>query len=427
MRVKIAPIGHLLVLAALSFPALAVEPSPVQATGVVDTEMGMDASNWDIAPYNAFTFTQTDKIFPTLLISPGTEPYASLPKAASQIDLKKLTVTDPETGDTVSAEQLLEQIRNSGLILIHKGKIIHESYRFGLERERRHICMSASKSFIGMLTQIAMQKGLLEEDDLVARYVPEVQDKNAWADVTVRHILDMRDGLKFVEDYEDPDSDVRRQDRAIGWRARREGDPAGLRDFVQQNLNEKAWRAGHVFNYASIQTDILGMVLEGASGMPLEEFFETEFWSRLGAEFPAGMGTDGFGQPIVQGTISMTLPDFARAAMFILDKGRNHRGEQIVSPDFFDDLLIPNQELTDAFAFFDPAATYAHYRSQFWVNDTRNEQFLMNGIHGQIAFFDYQRDFAMVGFGSYPEAVSPLLTDSQFSLIESILTELDAD
>ena len=125
MRVKIAPIGHLLVLAALSFPALAVEPSPVQATGVVDTEMGMDASNWDIAPYNAFTFTQTDKIFPTLLISPGTEPYASLPKAASQIDLKKLTVTDPETGDTVSAEQLLEQIRNSGLILIHKGKIIH--------------------------------------------------------------------------------------------------------------------------------------------------------------------------------------------------------------------------------------------------------------------------------------------------------------
>ena len=82
-------------------------------------------------------------------------------------------------------------------------------------------------------------------------------------------------------------------------------------------------------------------------------------------------------------------------------------------------------ELADAFSFFDPAASDAHYRSQFWVNDTRNQQFLMNGVHGQIAFFDYKRDFAMVGFGSYPVAVSPLLTASQFTLLDAILTELD--
>jgi hypothetical protein len=194
---------------------------------------------------------------------------------------------------------------------------------------------------------------------------------------------------------------------------------------VRQNLNEKAYRAGKVFNYASIQTDILGMVIEGSSGVPLEEYFETEFWSRIGAEFPAGMGTDGFGQPIVQGTISMTLPDLARAAMLILNRGQNHRGEQIVSQEFFTDLLTPNLELADAFSFFDPAAADAHYRSQFWVNDTRNQQFLMNGVHGQIAFFDYKRDFAMVGFGSYPVAVSPLLTASQFTLLDAILTELD--
>ena len=53
---------------------------------------------------------------------------------------------------------------------------------------------------------------------------------------------------------------------------------------------------------------------------------------------------DGYGQPIVQGTISMTLPDFARAAMLVLHKGKSHRGEQIVSQDFFEDLLTPNME-----------------------------------------------------------------------------------
>ncbi len=405
--------------------AFAVEPSPVQATGVINQEFGVDASNWDVAPFNAFTFTQTQRIFPTLLISAGEGPFAPLVYADNQIDMATLEITDPATGMTISAAELLnDRIRNSGLILIHKGQVIHESYRNGLQRDVRHIGMSASKSFIGMLTQIAMQKGLLSEDDLVAKYVPEVRDKEAWTDVTVRQVLDMRDGLNFVEDYEDPNSDVRRQDRAIGWRARRDGDPEGLRDFVRQNLDEKSHPAGKVFNYASIQTDILGMVIEGASGKSLEEFFETEFWSRLGAEFPAGMGTDGFGQPIVQGTISMTLPDLARAAMLVLNKGQNHRGEQIVSRSFFEDLLAPNEELSNAFAYHDPGASFAHYRSQFWVNDTRNKQFLMNGVHGQIAFFDYERDFAMIGFGSYPVAVSPLLTASLFTLLETVLTEL---
>jgi CubicO group peptidase (beta-lactamase class C family) len=426
MQKKLTGAGHLLLTLALAAPALAVEPSPVQATGVINEKFGADSSNWDIAPFNAFTFTQTEKIFPTLIISPGEEPFAPLRYAESQLDMSQILVTDPATGKSISAATFLnDRIRNSGLMLIYKGQVVHESYRNGLQRDLRHIGMSASKSFIGMLTQIAMQQGFLDEHDLASQYVPEVRDKEAWIDVTVRHVLDMRDGMKFVEDYEDADSDVRRQDRAIGWRARREGDPEGLRDFVRQNLNEKSHPAGKVFNYASIQTDILGMIIEGATGKPLEEFFEAEFWSRLGAEFPAGMGTDGFGQPIVQGTISMTLPDLARVAMFVLNKGQNYRGEQIINADFFDDLLTPDEELSAAFAYYDPEASFAHYRSQFWVNDTWNKQFLMNGVHGQIAFFDYERDFAMVGFGSYPVAVSPLLDASLFTLLETVLSELD--
>jgi len=412
-------------LCMLTGNAFSVEPSPVKATGIVSAEFGVNASNWDVAPFNAFTFTRTDKIFPTLLISPGDQRPAPLKYAEKQLELNLLTVIDPATGETVWVDELLnDRIRNDGLILIHKGYIIHESYRNGMQPDDRHIAMSASKSFIGMLTQIAVQKGFLDVDDLAAKYVPEIRGKDAWSDVTVRHVLDMRDGLEFVEDYEDPESDVRRQDRAIGWRYRRDGDPHGLHDFVRKNLNEKAYPAGRVFNYASIQTDILGMVIEGATGKSLESFFEEEFWSKLGAEYPAGMGTDGYGQPIVQGTISMTLPDFARAALLVLDKGKNFQGEQIVSEAFFDDLLTPNDELSSAFSFFDPAASGAHYRSQFWVNDTQGKQFLMNGVHGQRAFFDYRRDFAMISFGSFPVATSALLSDSLFTVLEAVLTEL---
>jgi len=108
-------------LLTLTAPALAVEPSPVQATGVIDQELGVDRSNWDVAPFNAFTFTQTGKIFPTLLISPGTDSISPLIYAEQQLDLATLTVLDPATGNLVSADDLLnERIRNSGLILLHK-------------------------------------------------------------------------------------------------------------------------------------------------------------------------------------------------------------------------------------------------------------------------------------------------------------------
>lgn len=416
----------LLFLSLLSVAVSAVEPSPIEATGVIDAVAGIDASNWDVAPFNAISFTQTERIFQTMLISPGPEAFAPLTVSDEQLDLATLEVIDPATGEPVSADRLLEdRIKNSGLLLIYKGQIIHESYRNGLQRNVRHIGMSTSKSLIGMLAQIAIQDGVLDASAPVSRYVPEVRDKEAWRDVTVRHILDMRDGIRYIEDYDDPDSAVRRQDAAIGWRPRREGDAQGLREFVRQNLDQKANPAGQAFQYAPIQSDILGMIIEGATGKPLAVYFEQEFWSKIGAEFAAGMGTDGFGQAIVQGAISMTLPDFARVALLILNQGRNHRGEQIISQFFFTDLLRPKQELADAFAYFDPQATHAHFRSQFWVNDTRDKQFLMSGEHGQIAFFDLKREFAMVGFGSYPEAVSPLLSDSQYTMIEAILTGLE--
>ena len=85
-------------------------------------------------------------------------------------------------------ELLDRRIVNSGLIAIHKGRIVHERYRNGLSRELRHINMSTSKSFTGMLAQIAKQKGCFDENDLASKYVKELEGKEAWSDVTVRHV-----------------------------------------------------------------------------------------------------------------------------------------------------------------------------------------------------------------------------------------------
>jgi len=402
--------------------AIALEPSSTKATGVISEEFGADSSNWDNAPFNLFSFTLTERIFPTLIMSRGQGPVAPLRYAPNQIDISKLIVSDPAMGRAMTVDQLLNRrIMNNGLMVIHKGRVVHESYRNGLSRELRHINMSTGKSFTGMLAQIAKQKGYFKDADLASKYVPELRGKEAWKDVTVRHVWDMLDGTKFVEDYEDENSDVRVQDRATGWRPRGEGDPEGLRGFIKKYVNEKINPTGKVFNYSSIQTEILGLIIQGASGKPLAEFMEEELWSKLGAEHDAGFGTDGFGQPIAQGAMSMTLPDFARAALFVLNKGKNFEGKQIIDEAFFDDLVTPNQMLKDAFQEqYKFIAPNGNYRSQFWVIDAEKRQFMMVGVYGQLAYFDYENEFAIVGFGSYPIAKDALLVQSLGTLSDAL-------
>ena len=238
----------------------------------------------------------------------------------------------------------------------------------------------------------------------------------------------MRDGTKFVEDYEDENSDVRVQDRATGWRPHGEGDPKGLRDFIKKSLNDKVNPTGKVFNYSSIQTDILGLIIQEASGKPLAEFFEEEFWSRLGAEHDSSFGTDGFGQPIAQGAIGMTLPDFARVALLVLSQGRNFDGDQIVDQAFFEDLVDPNTMLKDAFQEqYKFIAPNGNYRSQFWVVDAEKKQFMMIGVYGQLAFFDYENEFALVAFGSYPIAKDVLLVQSLGTLLDAMYAGLESE
>lgn len=403
--------------------AFSTELSPVKATGIVNAEHGADRSNWDLAPYNSYSFTEIDKIFPTILALPGDSDVREIAYADRQIDAASLSVEDPGTGRPMPLEQYLEsRLFNDGLIVIHKGEVVHESYRNNLKVDSRHILMSASKSMTSMVAQIAMQDGLFDENELALKYVPEIRDKVEWQDVTIRHVWDMRDGMKFVEDYDDETSDVRIQDRATGWRPHGPDDPDGMRAFLKTSLNERARPLGEVFNYSSIHTDILAMVVEGASGQPFAEFFESRFWSKIGAANPAGLGTDGFGHPIVQGAISMTLQDFARVAMLVLEKGQLPNGEQLIDASFFEEFTTPNDELAAAFNRRYGTNDGAFYRSFFWVSDPANQVFSMQGVHGQIAYFDLTNDFAFVALGSFPVAVDSII-DSAGDLISNAMLE----
>ena len=127
---------------------------------------------------------------------------------------------------------------------------------------------------------------------------------------------------------------------------------------------------------------------------------------------------------IINDELGFDASNWDTAPASMMNKGRNFNGEEMVSESFFDDLVTPNKMLKDAFAAQYKAliSPTGNYRSQFWVLNAEKKQFMMVGVYGQLAYFDYENDFAMVTFGSYPIAKDALLVQSLGILIEAMLS-----
>lgn len=400
-------------------------PSPVEATGVVNADFGINRSNWDTAEFLGLSFMQTERILPSLRIHAGPDTWA-LEHAPAQLDFERLTMPDPLTGEVWTLNQILERrIFNNGILVLQQGRILHESYRNGMKAETRHLGQSTTKSFIAMLVGIAIGQGKLSPDEPISSVVSELDGKPAWSSITLQHVLDMTAGIRFTEDYTDRESDVWVMCRAMGWLPRRPDDPAGTRGWVAANLNESEHPPGKVFSYASVMTQLLGLALEHVYQEPLGDLFGRLLFSTIGAEADAAFGTDGTGLPIGDGALMLRLRDFGRGASLALNKGRNHRGEQVVPETFFDDMLTPHPDLQTIYSTAYPRAPAgSQYRSQFWVRSPERGKFGMSGIHGQTAHMDCENDLLVVTYGAYPIASSELLTASINGLVERLTIEL---
>lgn len=69
------------------------------------------------------------------------------------------------------------------------------------------LCFRITKSFVGTLAGILIAEGKLDETKTASYYIPELKN-SAFADATVRHILDMTTAVEYSEDYADSDAEV---------------------------------------------------------------------------------------------------------------------------------------------------------------------------------------------------------------------------
>lgn len=390
----------------MSPPLMSGFPSPA-------TEQA-SLANWRTGPYNKWAFHHVREIVPSADIANAPDNVWQID--AQPRDLSALSFTYRDS--TYSVDRLIQETDTDGLVILHRGKLVFEHYANGMTPHTPHILMSVSKSMTALVAGCVVARGALDPDQLVTAIIPELRD-SVYATTTVRHVLDMRVGLTFDENYFATSGPIVEYRKATGWNPLGPGDsPNDLRNFLT-TLTDRDGADGGPFHYVSPNSDLLGWILERATGTCFADLMSDHIWKPLGAQRSAYVTVDRYGAPRCAGGICMTVPDLARVGQLMLQNGKRDGTA-----------IIPARWIDDIFANGDPAAwakgdlvpyfggRSMHYRNKWYV--ARDRRTAMGfGIHGQHLFVDRANQIVIAKASSQ---ASPL--DAQ--LIELTLSFADA-
>jgi CubicO group peptidase (beta-lactamase class C family) len=359
-------------------------------------------ANWQDPPFNRWGFQHVRELIPTARIARGDGPARPLPRA--ERDLDGLAFRSGRRRMTVG--RMLDETATDGFLVLHRGRVVTERYRNGLTPDRTHLLMSVSKSIVSTVAGILAGRGRLDVDGLVTTYLPELHG-TSFDGATVQHLLDMRAGTRFNEDYDDLDAEVRVYEQIYLWRpraSRRLPDDACTYFATLKNDGEH----GGPFRYRSVLTDVLGWVIERAGGARLAELISREVWGPMGAEFDAEITVDGHGNAMADGGVCATLRDLGRFAQLFADRGLRGR-RRIVPRSWIGDIVAGARDGTEAFASSPDGVGLprgAHYRNKWWVVAPSVPAFTGFGINGQLAFVHVPSRVVIVKLSTWATATS---------------------
>jgi CubicO group peptidase (beta-lactamase class C family) len=309
--------------------------------------------------------------------------------------------------------------------VVQDGELVTEWYGPLGAPDRTHALMSVSKSVVGCVAAVLIDRGQLGTGRQVTDYVPELA-ATGYAGATVRDVLDMRSGVRFLEEYSNPQADIRRLDEWIGWEPGGDGgEPRGLYPFLA-TLQAEAPH-GDRFLYRSAESDVLGWVCERAAGQPMAELISALMWVPMGAEHDASLLHDGLGTAVHDGGLCATTRDVARFGQMLLDGGVVPDGSggtrRVVPPRWLREGWAVNSDLRAAFAASPAEASFpgGWYRNQFWFRPgSHGDVLLCLGIHGQMVHVSRRTNTVCVKLSSWPQAQNPAYLEDTLRAFDAV-------
>ncbi|MDA9433565.1 serine hydrolase domain-containing protein [Bradyrhizobium sp. CCBAU 51627] len=335
------------------------------------------------AEINALTFRSMDALFTTRTVARSGSVW-QLPRDDHALDFDY-----QYDGKTFQANQFLDRSYTNALLILKNGKIVFEKYLNESSDRTRFMGFSMTKSITSMLIGCALAERRIKSlDERIDIYLPELKG-GGYEGVTIRQVMQMRSGVDYEEryDFQNPGVAARNHIDALVKNVVRFAD-------VARSI-ERKHPPGEVFQYKTLDTAVLGLLLERVSdGSNLAAYMAKHLWEPIGAEsdgFFIMDGAPGVGREFSGAGFNATLRDFARLGLMMLNKGAAN-GHQILSSEWVTESTRPT----------DPAHSEPRgYGYQWWTIGNEGAYTAL-GLQGQYIFVDPATHTVVVKLSYFP-------------------------
>ena len=325
-------------------------------------------------------FSHMDEVFPAHKVAHGAQVRA-LGRASAEPAIFWRFLGQ---GEVRNLDFFLEHSRTTGLLILQGDTILVERYQYDRTPQHRFQSMSMAKTVVAMLVGIAVSEKFIKSiDDRAEQYVPELKGQ-PYGETSLRHLLTMSSGIKFLEEYSETDDNATLNDKT--YRQQGKGGADAVAEFrTRENP------PGTKFHYVSADTQVLALVLRAAVGRPLAEYLSEKIWRPMGAEADATWLVDAGGYEVGYVGLNCTLRDWGRLGLLLANGGAVD-GRQIVPADWVRAMTTPDAPHLAVGA----ASRNSGYGYQTWLIDASEPYFALLGLRGQAIIVDPKTKLVMV-------------------------------
>jgi CubicO group peptidase (beta-lactamase class C family) len=377
-----------------------------ETSGSLPPSAATIAMRWELLnpAVNAFTFRNTQQVFAFRSVEAAPDARA-LPQGQA-ISLPAAMVN----GEQVDYAGWADATFTNAFLVMQDGAVVFEDYRNRMAADTPHIGFSMTKTVTAMLVGQALERGEIDSlDDLASKYVPALAD-GAYGEATIRQILEMRSGADIEERYDfgdNPSLAAQIHEMAIVRNERR------FADFAV-GLGQRS-EPGSTFNYATLDTAVLGWVLEEATGERVEDLMQDRIWQPLGAEHAGHFLADGpvgTGRALNGMGFNATLRDWARLGQLMLDDGMV--GETRVLPEGW---------VAQMTAMKPTGGPLPGYGLQTWQVDGEPGAYAAVGLGGQFIYVHPSTRTVIVKLSYHPPVEPEWLVPAELGYFAAIANQ----
>ncbi len=366
----------------------------------------VDKYSYMAQPYSYYYFHHMDRLaFRTDWVRKGSDTYP-LKESSKQFSLRYAL-----RGGNYSLDDYFRRNFVTGFLVLHDDQIVLEKYFHGADQNSRFVSQSVGKSIVSILVGAAVSDDAIKSvDDPVVKYLPYLSN-SGYRDVTIKNLLEMSSGVQYSEDYTDPKSGA-----ALIGAALLTGDPT-FKDFAA-SIGSTATKPGTQFNYQSVNTEVLGLLLEQVTGKRLNQYAEEKLWKKIGAQ------SDAFfyraqKQPdtCAFACFNATVRDYARVGLMMM-RGGMLGNNRVLPLSWVHDSTTPDADyLQPKPAGSNGAPTRQGYAYQWWIPYGHEGAFNAEGIYGQSIYVNPKRRVVIVQTSAWPTPLGSPALDEENSLV----------